>query len=298
MLKSLIEELSKDSISISVALTRTKVISTRFGISELSKWINCELQGYSDNDDLPDYRKFPCEIISSILDGRGIRHDGYKLDFTHITEKAGFDIYTIEEYQGIQNLEYILHNQNGAYVFAPFPEILVRHYGKFLPRTFHLISVSRRSSISCISNIINQVKQRLLDLLLSIESKYPDAFEGKSEIKTETKDVINNLITYNLYGNHNIAPIAMGFKVNQKTSNSQTQNNIDYLLEELSKHGIENNSLTELKKIVETKDSDNKTVKQKVMAWFGNLITKAAEKGIELEVPTILEKLTNFINGS
>ena len=58
MVKSkIIKDIVQDEISLDGALNRLMVITNSLENEELNDWIEGELNGYSNSDDIPDYRK-------------------------------------------------------------------------------------------------------------------------------------------------------------------------------------------------------------------------------------------------
>ncbi|MHB8097246.1 MAG: AbiTii domain-containing protein, partial [Erysipelotrichaceae bacterium] len=66
----IIIELVNNETDLSIALNKFLVIVSELGNENLEKWIKCELKGYKDIDELPDYRKnLPYTIVYSGIVG-------------------------------------------------------------------------------------------------------------------------------------------------------------------------------------------------------------------------------------
>jgi hypothetical protein len=63
---SLIEQLQSEALdssaSISDLLRKAKTVAVKLGRSDLGAWVEREMSGYSDQDDVPDYRYVPSDI--------------------------------------------------------------------------------------------------------------------------------------------------------------------------------------------------------------------------------------------
>lgn len=99
-----------------------------------------------------------------------------------------------------------------------------------------------------------------------------------------------NIITQNIYGNDTKSNIAVGDNINQSIVIDEK---IEELVKELQKLGVDSNQISALKDIIQ--QGDKKGIGKKVLNWLGNLSTKAVEKGIELQLPAIIEKLHDYI---
>lgn len=296
MINTLIEDFAGDRVSISIALSMSKVIAKRLGIENFSSWVTNELNDYPLDSTVPEYRKFPCQIKGEVMDAYGRKSTGVILDVTRLNEQLDFDLYKHEEKQSIQNIEYVLSKSDGHYVGVPFPQNIVRGI-PLGDRTVTLLSAYKEVPKSDVNEILIQVKQRLLDLLLEIESKYPEVAKTDKALNKDEVELVSNMVTYNLYGNHNNTPLAIGNKVNQSTTITITQNNIEQTLDELSKLGIEKPEVEELRVILEDKEliKTKSSMKKRILNWFGKLTMKVAEKGIDIELPHVLDKVNRYI---
>jgi hypothetical protein len=293
LIKQLIDDLATDKVPISTALSTAKVIAKRLGVENFSNWVTFELNGYKGQDAIPDYRIFNADIEGDVADSWGNKHTGVVIDLQEIGRQLGIKINEHKEFQSIQTIEYVLENSKTTYLQAAFPQSIVSQIP--VSDNGKLLNAYKKIPTSFVKNIIVQVKQRLLDLLLDIESKYPDNLLGDKSLNKEQAEVVNNMITYNLYGNHNAAPLAVGKAVKQSQHVKVTQTSIQNTLNELEKLGVEKKDLSELKSILEDTRADRKSLGQKVTGWIGKLATSAVEKGIELQLPAIMELLHHYL---
>ena len=73
MIKQLIKDIAYDSISLSKALTISKLIAAKIKNQTFKNWLTKELEGYEYDDvTLPDYRKVwsPITLIAELQFGR------------------------------------------------------------------------------------------------------------------------------------------------------------------------------------------------------------------------------------
>lgn len=68
MIKELIKDLVYENIDLSQGLTRAKLIAYKLNNTQFKDWLTTELNGYSDQkDDLPKYRKIPCQLFAELF---------------------------------------------------------------------------------------------------------------------------------------------------------------------------------------------------------------------------------------
>src|SRR5699024_9724626 len=102
------------------------------------------------------------------------------------------------------------------------------------------------------------------------------------ETKSNNKKV-QNIITQNIYGNHSNSNIGVGENI-QLTIIPSPQ--IGDLIQDLHDLGVPKEDTDKMREIVS--DSKDKDIAKKIFEWVGNLSTKAIEKGVELQIPTII----------
>jgi hypothetical protein len=69
LIDEIIELLSSDTPSVENALFKTQVLAHRLNEVELKKWVDHELRGYPNGDEVPAYRKIRTTVIGTINNG-------------------------------------------------------------------------------------------------------------------------------------------------------------------------------------------------------------------------------------
>lgn len=289
MIKQLIEDLVFDKIPLSQALTRSKIIAYKINNDAFKDWLVGEIKGYSKRE-LPEYRIISCDIFAEVfIPFQGTRT--IPMDVTAIKDWAGkYSFNEMRVTQSIGTLEMGM-NKDGQnnYGYEYFPMELTNQLKDLTPEGDNITAIKRRVQLSQITYIIEQTKQRLLDTLLELNVSFPDLENDFSDTKSNSQKV-QNIITQNIYGNNSNSNIGVGENIHLTITSTQK---IEELVNELQKLGVPKEDTDQLKKIVS--DKNDKGVGKKILGWLGNLSTKAIEKGIELQIPTIIEKLGSYI---
>ena len=63
----IIKELANSSIDTATALKRLKILLLNLNKPELNNWVNSELNGYKNADDVPEYRRFRGKVTIKTL---------------------------------------------------------------------------------------------------------------------------------------------------------------------------------------------------------------------------------------
>ena len=69
LISEIIDILSSGEPNLTNALIKTKVLLHRLGQKDLIEWVNSELNGYKDDDDLPPYRILPAVVLVNATNG-------------------------------------------------------------------------------------------------------------------------------------------------------------------------------------------------------------------------------------
>lgn len=290
MIKQLIEDLTFDKISLSQALTRAKIIAYKIKNNDFKEWLVGEISGGYKGRELPKYRIIQCDIYAeAAIPFQGTRT--IPMDLSSLKDLAGD--YSFNEMRITQSIGTLELGQsqsgNNQFGYDYFSMDLTNKLKKMTEDGDNIIAIKRRIQLSQIEYILEQTKQRLLDTLLELNEKFPN-LENDFVDSSVNNQKVQNIITQNIYGNNSNSNIGVGENINQSIVSDQK---LEELIKELEKLGIDSEQTGELKTIIQ--QDNKKSIGKKVLTWIGNLSTKAIEKGIELQIPTIIEKLQEFI---
>jgi hypothetical protein len=194
--------------------------------------------------------------------------------------------------QSIVNLEKAIEAAGKEqFGYDDIPQNIVASVRKLANNPF-IISVQRRVQFSQYAHIINLTKQKLIDMLLDLNASFPnleDNFQNNEENITKA----NTIITNHIYGANSNTNIATGDHSTQNI-NIESDPKIIELINELIKIGIPKEEIAIVNDIVKS-EPDKKQLGKKLMLWLGNMTTKAVEKGIDIQIPLILGKISELL---
>lgn len=292
MIKQLIEDVTFERISISQALTRAKIIAYKISNTQFKDWINSEINGYSDHKNLPEYRRVSCDVFAEISNPfYGVKTIPF--DVTNLDKKfkdSDISFYKLNVLQSISTIEEGLDkskNEDFGYEYLHIG--MVQMLKGMVPDGELISAVKRRIQYTQLTHILNITKQKLLDTLLELNDAFPN-LENEFKNDSANTEKTQNIITQNIFGNYANSNIGVGEDVSQSIT---VENKVERLIEEIKELGVSEEDAQEVKEIL--KDKNKKDIGKKVMSWIGKLSTKAIEKGIELQIPLIIDKLSDFI---
>lgn len=291
MIKELIKDLTFDKITLSQALTRAKLISYKINNSDFKDWLQSEITGYKDMP-LPDYRIMGCEVFAEIFDPMRGGTRTIPMDVSNLenTLETKYSFYSMRMTQSIGTLENGLEkDKESNYGYMYLPSEFAKTLANMTPDGDFITAVKRKVYLSEISYILEQTKQKLLDTLLELDVAFPDLENTFSNNKDDEQKA-QTIIHHNIYGNNSNSTIGVGNNISQ---NVTTNNSIQELVKDLEKIGIEKEDIVKVQEIINTEPKEN--LSKKVLSWVGEIATKAVEKGVELQVPLLIETVSRYI---
>ena len=291
MIKKLINDIAYDNVSLTQGLTRAKLIQNKLRIDSLNTWINQELNGYEANAEVPSYRMLTVKIIGDFSGDFGQQWKNVPLVLDKVGENLGMDMYSFSEKSSIQNIEdAVKASKPGAELLLPFHPKMVRSladmYRKQDPSAY-LISAGRVVLPSQYGNILIQIKQRLLDILLDLDNKFPD-LEDDLKPSLEAKEKASSIVNFHIHGGQNNTNLGVGGYVIQSGNNQKIKTELREFREALLDIGVPAEEVSKIEEIA-TSTEPKETKLQKAMQWVGRLSGKLVEKGIEHKLPEIID---------
>ncbi len=291
MIKDLIKDLVYEEIDLVKGLSRAKLIAYKLNNTQLKEWISKEVNGYGEKGvELPKYRKVPCEIYATLF-VPFVGERTVPMDVSNLEKDLKINMHEMNITQSIATLYHSVNQGDGLYGVEEMPQNIVSMFRQST-REDQLVGVTRRIQFSQLNHIIEITKNKLIDTLLELDSAFPN-MENDFKLTDESKEIAKTIINNNIYGEHANSNIGLGDHINQTISNI-VDKKIEKTVNELKQLGIPDEDLKELKTIFET-DSGKASVGKKLMNWVSRVSTKAIEKGIELQIPRLLEKVQDLM---
>ncbi|SEO44701.1 hypothetical protein [Mucilaginibacter sp. OK283] len=291
MIKSLINDIVYDKITLSQALTRAKLIAFKIDNETLKQWVKKELEGYIHEDPhLPVYRRIRCTVKATLSDPYGMYKQTVPVSFGKWKELD--DIVSVyEATQGIASIENNIISITGDKGIVELTTDQVLLLSELLEKqiTSNKTVISARQEIGRIqlSNIIDLTKQKLIDTLLELNKEFPDLNDDFKMTDDATKK-IENIVTNNIYGNNNPLNVATGYSIEQKKFTFNTTTNFN----ELEKFGVNPDEIKELETIVSDNKGNSEAFKSKIFKWLGGVSSAVAGRGLYEHIPAI----TDFVH--
>lgn len=287
LIDDIIEILSNENCNLENALINTKILLHKMGEKSLLPWINNELNGYDNLDNLPNYRKIDCIVLGS-FQNYTTRYTNQILPIMHLNEKELNFFTKINYTDSISSIEDISSKEDHIYfaIELEFAPLLM----KKIDPSFSVINLKRQVSKSKFLAVRTQIRSRLLDFILDISEKIPknindDNIKSKSK-EINIKEIFNNTI---LDGNN----ITINIGNNNQNNSSNVKNDFNNLFHKLKNYELESKDLDSLKNSIEkdktTINHEKKEFGSNVTNWIKDISKKTRDK-------VTMDGITEIIN--
>ena len=292
LIDDICSDLTNESADIANTLRKAKILASAIGLPEFREWVDSELNGYPDLKKVPNYRR-----------SRPLNLGTFSGSFQTMARKVPLPTQSlpspVKEFaeklvlsQGVGELEAMLNQGDGKYKREwPVEFVMLARDATLMTDGMILVNAHQPILPSHISGILDKVKNKLLDFILGLQEKNVTSENLKSgEVKQE---MVRNLFHIHIYGDHNI--VASGESVQQQ-ANPIRKGDIASLVNHLAGHKVDENDLSELKRIVATEqDPSQGQFGPKVQAWVGKMIEKAASGAWKISLATAPKVLMDGI---
>lgn len=295
LLNDIIEALSSQDSSLTDALLKTKVLLHKIGHKELIEWVNNEINGYPDKIEVPEYRILPANVLANFAN-MGYQVNSHPIPLDHLKKAQKELLEKVHLNQSLAVLEKLCIDNDSSLQF-PIPMEFNGILGKSLANGFEIQRAWKLIGIADVSQILVQVRSRLLDFMLELQSQLGDNMTD-NEIKQRTDSIdASSLFNSAIFGDN--TTIIVGNQNSQKVKNSIIKNDFDSLAKQLKQHNVDENSITELQTAINNDQNSLEVQEQKfgsnVKEWMKRMLSKVVDGVWEIEIATAGNLLSTAI---
>ena len=189
----IIKELANGKVGMFTSLTRTKVLLQDIGDKLILDWIDNELEGYSDNAKLPEYRRIKGAMKCSFRLGR-LKYSNIAVSIDRLPESIKDAFRVVEMRQSIEAIKEMT-DPNGISFQIPADYFGV--IAKANNPNMDIYEAEIQVSKIDIQGILSKVTNRLLDILIQLEKEFGCLDEldicVKSKSEDELREIKNNI---------------------------------------------------------------------------------------------------------
>lgn len=283
IIQDIINELTDVNKTLTNPLLKIKVLASKLKNQELGKFTNLELSGYSENEQLPNYRLTGCNLKGTIQNGITIIQE-QPLATAGLHKELAQSLKVVKLIAGVQTMESFAKDNESGMMQRPLSAEMCYTIGQQYRDQgnpyLQILNARKEFGIGAIIQALAEIRTKLLDLMLSIDEIANDI--DINNIGEHDKQNLNNIIVQNMKnqfitGDGNINSI--GDKNKIKTTLNITKGNSNSLRTELLSNGISEEDVGELIEILENEKPNE--IENKPGAKAGNWIKKMIGKSVD-----------------
>lgn len=284
-----LQDLAGDPSSDLVAvLLKAKTIAVKLGDEKIKSWIESEVNGYTDDVSVPDYRK-----SYGTLKAKNPVRGWIPVDLGTTDEKIVKSFTFVTFTDSISSLQRLSKETGQPHIILPphLTEILCEQ-SDYRTQFAWFISQSK------IEQVLATVRFKIHDWSLEIDSNGGE--EGNKESTDLKLNIPSSGNTYNTIYNapvNNAVSVASGTIQSLHQQNTINSGDFRKLAQQLESHGLEEADIAELEKLVQESPQPITVseVEKGFGGWIGNMTIKALKGGLKIAGATAPAVLTNAI---
>ena len=291
----LLDEIRSDLVNASADLSNTlrkaKILASAIGVPEFRQWVDFELGGYTDRDKVPSYRRFQPTNFGHFLGPFQSGQKNVVLPTYNLPPQVKDFAENLIFFNGVGALA-AQASESGQ---VKWPQEMVMLARDTLQMTGGMVLVDAYQPVPgyLVSGILDQVKTKLLDFVLSLQES--NITSEDLDNRTVESEVARNLFYIYIYGDRNI--VASGEHVTQQVNPVQ-KGDIASLLSCLRELNVHDDDLFELEEAISSEpEAPEGHYGPRVGVWLGGMISKAATSTWQVGVETASKILTDALNG-
>lgn len=296
LVDEIINILSSDKGKLSDALIKTKVLLHQIGHKELVGWVNNELNGYPNRDSVPEYRIVPAQVLVN-ASNLAYEATAHPIPLGHLENKHRESIETSKMDQSLAVLEQFAESKTG-HLQSLIPMETYGILGKGLSNGYSINKAWSEISFTSVTQILIQVRSRLLDFLLELKDELPNEL-NEEEAKAHINKVdAGNLFNSAIFGDN--TTIVVGSENTQNVSNVSLKGNFESLSNTLKSNGVSESDISELKEAIKKDslviDDEKRVYGSEVKKWLQKMLAKAVDTSWQIELGVASSLLAGAIN--
>ena len=286
-LQEFIDELTQHDVDLTSTLRKAKALTSNLHSPELDEWLDWELYGYTDPQEVPEYRRLPTANYGNFAGPNEGTAEGLLIPTEDLPQQVKVFAENLVMLDGVGALQ--AHGAKEDERSWPPELVMAAQEATALKGGLFLIKAYQPIPASVYPGILEQVRNRLFDFLLDLQNNNRASEEGNGS------EAVGRLVNYHIYGGHNV--IATGEQVNQQVSIVR-KDDAASLLEYLREQGVGEEDLQDLRDAVSSEPEalPGGNYGSRVGAWLGNMLAKASTGAWEVGLQTGSKMLTEALN--
>lgn len=295
LIEEIRNEITNSRFDLSSTLRKSKILASILDNDQLKNWVNSELSGYKNLEELPDYRIISIQSFGYFTGPFNSSVNNVPLPTVNLSKTLKDMAVEIKFNDGVRQIETLITNTKGESLKQVWPAeavILAREHIQ-MSGGLVLAYAWKHINVSSLENILDQVRNRLLDFILELQDIDSEILVSNDAIKSIPQEKVNNIFNYTIYGNSNV--VASGSGITQTIHQQINHGDFEALKKYLESLKIEQNDINSLEEIIDDDDHEDYSFGEKVKSWVGQMTYKAIEGVWKMSVETAPQLLNQAI---
>jgi hypothetical protein len=293
---TLLEEIQKAVIDptsdLGTVLRKCKLLASRLGSQPLENWVHFELNGYPEKEGVPPFRMWSLELKGHFSGpfGSGIRDAPIPLACIPENIRQQYSQYQCR--QSISVIEDILSRAKEGILQVSTGDLAMFLGGKVYQNQ-HCYQAWAWFGVGNLVEIVNSVRNKVLDFTLELGKKAPDAGEIGGEVTSKLEPSNVTQIFHTIVYGGSVAVVGTN-KLTEVNIHPQDFESLSIVLKD---NGISEEDLAELDSALESDDEPrpNTGFGPNVASWISKMMKKAAEGSWNISLGTAGNLLAQVI---
>lgn len=280
LLREIQDMAASSDMGLPTLLRKTKILGARLGNGPLRRWVDHELDGYRDEDALPDYRIVRTASYGDFYGPFGSGVKNAQIPLLCLPEEWREWATTVHLRDGVSSYVATLNSASGknlrvlwAADYVALAQSKVMVYEDMV-----LGSAWRLLPPSAIAMMLDTVRNRVLNFALEIEAEAPEAGEAPPGEPPLPQDVVTSIVnnTIILGGSHNVT--VGSSDVSQNVTHQVRPGDFDSLRRVLRSLGLDDADLDTLEAALKHDPPPDEPGRlgQRTQRWLGDASRKIA----------------------
>lgn len=199
LVESIIADITNCDVSISDLLRKTQVLAFKLNNDSLKQWLNCEVNGYESDAQLPKYRKPSAVLFGQIEQNRGfsgsVLYPHFRLPIDHLPDNIQSLIQSWDCRYPINEIQHILDSsKSDGNVQVTCSNKVIPLVSNALESNIFVNQVWLEVPLHDLANIVDSVKNKLLDVMLGLDAQLELGVDfNLPQNQQKVNNVVNNI---------------------------------------------------------------------------------------------------------
>lgn len=194
-------------------LRKCKVLAVRLGSEEFKCWVDSELSGYSDKNELPEYRVLHVNSKGHFSGVFGSGMNNADIPISCLPERFQEIMSVSQLTQSVASIESLVTSADTANSREPWNPDLVALVGRKIYQNMNCVQAWKVIPRNSLIGVLDEIRTRILNFVLEIEAQDPSAGEAAVNSIPVPEDKVNQIFNTVINGSvQNVATGSHSFK--------------------------------------------------------------------------------------